>query len=129
MAKKEKSKKEHDSDKGSKSAFGQKLFDFVRSITPVALIVALFGFLLINAGSDISPEDEGIIGIDPEGQEETPTTEYTVGVNSHIRTYTPESGRKASAANHQYAEEHGVRGLLDNQSYVREHERVYTHAA
>lgn len=129
MAKKEKSKKEHDSDKGSKSAFGQKLFDFLRSITPVAFIAALFGLLLINAGSDISPEDEDVTGFDPKGQEETPTTGYTVGVNSHIRTYTPESGRKASTANHQYAEEHGIRGLLDNQSYVREHERTYTRAA
>lgn len=129
MAKKEKSKKEQGSNKGSKSTFGQKLLDFLRSITPVALIIALFGFLLINAGSDISPVDEDVTGFDPEGREETPTTGYTVGINSHIRTYTPESGRKASAANHQYAEEHGVRGLLDNQSYVREHERTYTRGA
>ena len=129
MAKKEKSKKKHGSDKDAESTFGQKLLGFLKSITPVALITGLFVLLFVSAGSNVSPEDEEALGIIPEEPVETPTTEYTVEINSHIRTYTPESGRKASAANHRYAEEQGVRGLLDNQSYVREHERTYTRAA
>lgn len=129
MAKKEKSKKKHDSDRDARSTFGQKLLDFLKSITPVALIIGLFALLLVSAESDISPEDEDILDIVPEEPVETPTTEHTVEINSHIRTYTPESGRKASAANHRYAEEQGIRGLLDSQSYVREHERTYTRAA
>lgn len=129
MAKKEKSKKKQDSDKDAKSTFGQKLLNFLKSVTPAALIIGLIALLLVNTESDISPEDEDILGIAPEEPEEAPTTEHTVEINSHIRTYTPESGRKASAANHRYAEEQGIRGLLDNQSYVREHERTYTRAA
>lgn len=108
---------------------GQKPLDFLREIAPAAFILTLLGLLVVSAGSNVSPEDEEALGIIPEEPVETPTTEYIVEINSHIRTYTPESGRKASAANHRYAEEQGVRGLLDNQSYVREHERTYTRAA
>lgn len=130
MAKKDKSKKEKCvSEKEAESPSGRTISNLLKCVVPAAIAIGALGLLLACADSSITFESEDPIGAVPNEPEVLRAIGHTVEIDPHIRTYTTESGRKATAANHQYAEEQGVHGLLDNQSYVRKHERTYARAA